>query len=84
MHHVDADKVYGEKAWQQLHKNAMSWSPGGKIPQNNSCKATYHPSRKPSKLDEPHMRDIAGGVRLNSWAMYSCGPLQTEEQGLAD
>ena len=24
MHHVDADKAYGEKAWQQLHKNARS------------------------------------------------------------
>ena len=24
MHHVDADKAYGEKAWRQLHKNAAS------------------------------------------------------------
>ena len=22
MHHVDANKTYGEKAWRQLHKNA--------------------------------------------------------------
>ena len=24
MHHMDADKAYGEKAWQQLHENAAS------------------------------------------------------------
>ena len=24
MHHMDADKEYGEKAWWQLHKNAES------------------------------------------------------------
>ena len=24
MHHVDANKTYGEKTWRQLHKNAAS------------------------------------------------------------
>ena len=24
MHHMDANKTYGEKTWQQLHKNAES------------------------------------------------------------
>ena len=24
MHYIDANKTYGEKAWQQLHKNAVS------------------------------------------------------------
>ena len=24
MHYMDANKTYGEKAWQQLHKNAES------------------------------------------------------------
>ena len=24
MHHVDANKTYGEKTWRQLHKNASS------------------------------------------------------------
>ena len=24
MHHVDANKTYGEEAWRQLHKNAAS------------------------------------------------------------
>ena len=35
-------------------------------PQNSSCTATYHPSGKLSKLDEPDMRDTAGEVRTNS------------------
>ena len=25
MHHMDADKAYREKAWQELHKNATSY-----------------------------------------------------------
>ena len=24
MHHVDANKTYGEEAWRQLHENAAS------------------------------------------------------------
>ena len=35
-------------------------------PQSSSCKATYHPSRKLSKLHEPDMQDTAGEVRTNS------------------
>ena len=31
-----------------------------------ACTATYHPSRKLSKLDEPDMRDTAGEVRTSS------------------
>ena len=30
-------------------------SPGGNTQQSSSCTATYHPSRKLSKLDEPDM-----------------------------
>ena len=45
----------------------------GSTPQNSSCTATYHLSRKLSKLDEPDMRDTVGKVRTNSQAMYSCG-----------
>ena len=42
-------------------------SPGGPPPpQNSSYMATYHPSQKLSKLDEPDMRDTAGEVRTNS------------------
>ena len=32
-------------------------SPGGNTPQSSSCTATYHPSRKLSKLDGPDMQD---------------------------
>ena len=35
-------------------------SPGGNIPQSSSCTATYFPSRKLSKLDEPDMQDTTG------------------------
>ena len=31
----------------------------------SSCTATYHPSQKLFKLDEPDMRDTAGEVRTN-------------------
>ena len=36
--------------------------------------ATYHPSRKLSKLDKPDMQDTAGEARTSSWMMYSYGP----------
>ena len=45
----------------------LYWTnPGGNIPQNNSCMATNHPSRKPSKLDEQDMWDTAGELRTNT------------------
>ena len=51
--------MYGEKAWRQLHKNAKSCIQ--KVLEATPHKtATYHPSRKPSKLDEPDMLDAAG------------------------
>ena len=40
--------------------------------QSSSYMATYHPSRKLSKLDEPDTRDTAGEVGTSSWVMYSC------------
>ena len=49
-------------------------------PQSSSCTATYHPSRKLSKLDEPDTRDTVREVGTNSWVMYSCGPLHMDEQ----
>ena len=63
MYYVDPNKTYGEKTWRQLHKNAEYWtSPGDSTPQNNNCTATYHPSRKLSKLDEPNTRGTAREV----------------------
>ena len=41
-------------------------SPGSNTPQNSSYTATYLPSQKISKLDEPDIRDIAGEVGTNS------------------
>ena len=41
-------------------------SSGGGIPQSSRSSDIYHPSRKPSKLDEPDMQDTAGEVRASS------------------
>ena len=41
-------------------------SPGGSTQQSSSCTATYHSSRKLSKLGKPDMRDTAGEVGTNS------------------
>ena len=55
-------------------------SPGGSTPQSSSCTATNYPSRKLSKLDEPDMRDTVEEVRMDTWAIYSRGPLHMDEQ----
>ena len=41
-------------------------SHGGSTPESSGSEATYHPSRKLSRLDEPDMQDTAGEVRMNS------------------
>ena len=59
----------GEKTWRQLHKNAASNIEQvleATAPQSSSYTATYHPSRKLSKLDEPDMQDTAGEVGTSS------------------
>ena len=69
MHYLDANKTAGEEARRQLHKNAASniWtSPGGNNPQSTNYMATYIPSRKLSKLDEPDMQDTAGEAGTSS------------------
>ena len=55
-------------------------SPGDSTQQSSSYMTTYHPPRKLSKLDEPDPRDTAGEVGMNSWLMYSCGPLHIDKQ----
>ena len=45
----------------------------GNTPQSSSSTATYHPSRKLWKFDEPDMRDTAEEVGTSSLVMYSCG-----------
>ena len=45
----------------------QSWtSPGGNTPQDTNCTATWPPSRKLFKLDEPDMQDTAGEGGTNS------------------
>ena len=41
-------------------------SPSGNIQQSTNCTATYIPSRKLSKLDEPDMQGTAGEARKSS------------------
>ena len=49
-------------------------SPGGNTPQSTNYTATYLPSWKLSKLDEPDMQDTAGEAGTSSKVMYSYGP----------
>ena len=69
MHYMDANLTDREKAWRQLHKNDASNIEQileATPPQSSGCTATYHPSRKLSKFDEPDMRDTAGEVGTSS------------------
>ena len=68
---------------KQLHKNVASnteKNPWGSTPQSSSCTATYHPSRKLSKLDELYIWDTAGEVGTNSQVMCSWWPVHMDEQ----
>ena len=42
-------------------------SPGGNTPQSTNNTATYLPSRKLSKLDDPDIQDTSGEVRTSSY-----------------
>ena len=55
-------------------------SAGDSTQQSSSYTATYHPSQKLSKLDEPDTQYTAGEVGKNLWVMYSCGPLLINEK----
>ena len=56
----------------------------GSTPQSSSCTATYHPSRKLSRLDGPDMQNTAGEVGTSSLVMYSYGTLHMTEQKQGD
>ena len=45
---------------------AVLRNPGGNAQQSSSYTATYHLSRKLSKLNEPDMHDTAGELKTNS------------------
>ena len=47
-------------------KTYILWVPGSSTPQSSSCMATYQPSWKLSKLDEPDMQDTDGEVGTSS------------------
>ena len=69
MHYLDADKTAGENARWQLHKNAASNIEQvleATPPQSTNYMATYLPSQKLSKLDEPDMQDTAGEAGTSS------------------
>ena len=56
-----------EKTLDSNHTRMQYWnSPRDSTRQSSSCVATYYPSRKLSKLDEPDMQDTAGEVGTNS------------------
>ena len=68
MHHMGANYVWRKSLTATTQECCkLYWtSPGGNTPQNSSCTATYYPSRKLSKLDEPDMQNTAGEVKTNS------------------
>ena len=80
MHHMDADHTHGEKARQELYKNATSYTEQILEAQNN----TYLLSLKPSKQDKQGMRDTAGEARTYSKVMFSYGPLDMDLPLLVD
>ena len=80
---MDSNKTSGEKSLTAITQGCceLYWtSSQGNTPQKSSCTATYHPSWKLSKLDEPDMWDTVEEARTNSSAINSCGPLHMDEQ----
>ena len=56
-------------------------TPGGNTQQNSSCMATYHPSGKPSKLDEQDMQDTAGKYERTHKQCTPVNPLILTSKG---
>ena len=75
MHHINANLVYWEKAWQQLHKNPTSCIEQILEPTSHKTAA----SRKLSRWDKWDTLDSVKEVRTNSKAIYSYGPLHSDE-----
>ena len=66
MHYTEANCRKSMTATKQECCEPYWTSPGVSTQQNSSWTATYHPSRKLSKLDEPDIWDTAGEVGTNS------------------
>ena len=60
--------MHEEKAWRQFHKDAaINTEEVLAVSHKKSIyTATYHPSRKLSKLDEPDMQATVGEVKTYS------------------
>ena len=68
MHHVDANKTYGNEAWRQLNKNAAS-NIEQVLETAPHKTATVRPAttrHENYQLDEPDIRDTAGEVGTSS------------------
>ena len=61
MHHVDAYKTYAEKAWQQLHKNAVS----SIKPVLEATPYKGAAIRPPTNYHEPNMQETDVEVRAS-------------------
>ena len=64
---LDANEIHREKTVWEQNKNATCCFEQILKSQNNSCKATYLPSHKPSKTNE------VGEVKTNSLTKFSYG-----------
>ena len=65
MHYLDANKMAGEEARRQLHKNVASNLEQVLAATPHNYTVTCLPSRKLSRLDEPEMEDTAGEAGTN-------------------
>ena len=68
MHYLDANKMAGEKAKRQLHKNAASNTEQilEATPHKHQLYDHLPPSRKLSKLDQPDMQVTPGEAGRSS------------------
>ena len=72
-------KVDSNRCWEQY------WaSPGGNTPQVTNYTATFLPSWKLYKLDEPDTQETAGEARTNYSVMYSYGSPHMAKQNQDD
>ena len=69
MHYMDANLTYGEKAWRQLHKNAVSNAEQVLEVAPHKAAFVQTPTTHQEnyqKKHEPDMRDTAGEVGTSS------------------
>ena len=74
-------KFLSKKFQKSIHYRIyINTSPRGNTQQSTNYTATYLPSRKLSKLDEPDMQVTAGEAGTSSWEMHPYGPPHMTEQ----